>query len=82
MLKDVLICILLFVGIIYSILLSFLVGLYISFILILITIGFASTIYLLDKKFDYKIIFYVWIAIIVTAISTLMVAKAFQMLNL
>ena len=55
-------------GIIYSTYLSFYTSIYTGFVLILITVGFAGTIYMIAKKVSYKIIFYVWMAIIVFSV--------------
>lgn len=68
----------LFFGILYSIYLSFEGGIFIGFILILITIGITATIYILDKKIDYKIIIYVWIAIVTIAVVTFISIGIFQ----
>jgi len=66
-------------GLLYSILITFYGGYFIGFVLALITIGFAITIYLLDKKFDYRIIFYIWIAIIAIASLTLFLEQVLNM---
>jgi hypothetical protein len=60
-------------GIIYSLYLSVYIGdLYVGFIMVLITLGISSTIYILGKRVNYRIIFYIWIAIIVIAVVVLM----------
>jgi len=78
MTKNLSIVVLLIFGILYSIYLSFYLGSHTGFIFILITIGLAGTIYLVDKKVDYKIILYVWIAIIVVAAIVLLIELIFQ----
>ena len=71
--KDgILILLLAVFGIIYSVYLSFFVGdFYIGFIFILITVGISATFYVLRKSINYRIIFYIWIAIIVVAVVVL-----------
>ncbi len=69
-------------GILYSIYLSFEGGLFIGFIFILITIGITTTIYILDKKINYKIIVYIWIAIVTIAVLTFISVGIFQMIEL
>jgi hypothetical protein len=81
MLKWILISVLLLFGISYSIILALYTDLFVGFVFVLITIGFAATIYLLDKKFSHRIIFYVWVAIITTAVLILILVKSFQMLS-
>lgn len=66
-------------GFLYSIFISIYGGFYIGIVLALITIGFASTTYMLDKKINYKIIFYIWIAIIVVAVVTLFLNWIFNL---
>ena len=65
-------------GLLYSFYLSFYLGAYTGFVFVLITIGFASTLYILDKKISYKIIFYIWIAIIVFAVLILFLELVFK----
>lgn len=79
MIKKILLSILVVFGILYSAFISFYGGYYTGFVFILITVGFASTIYTLDKKVDYRIIFYVWIAIIVIATVTLLLQWIFNL---
>ena len=70
---KILILFLLFFGTIYSVYLSlFLEDFYVGFVFFLITLGLTSTIYVIDKSISYKIIFYIWIAIIVLALVILM----------
>ena len=69
-------------GILYSIYLSFEGGVFIGFVFILITIGITATIYILDKKIDYKIIVYVWIAIVTITVVIFISINVFQMTNL
>ena len=69
-------------GFVYSIFISLFVGLYIGVVLILITIGFAATIYCIDKRIDRKIIFYVWIAIISFSVLILLVGFVFNMISM
>lgn len=69
-------------GFFYSLFISFYSGFYIGFVLMLITIGFASTIYCVDKRIDRKIIFYVWVAIITASALTLLLDFVFSMANL
>jgi hypothetical protein len=80
--KKLFLLVLIVFGIFYSVLISLYGGLYVGFVFILITIGFASTIYLLDKKFNYRIIFYIWIAIVVVAAITLFLQWVFNIANL
>lgn len=68
-------------GIIYSVYLSFEGGIFISVIFILITIGITATIYMLDKKIDYKIIIYIWIAIVTIAVVIFMSIGIFRMIE-
>jgi hypothetical protein len=82
MIKKIFLSILLVFGVFYSTFIYFYGGFYVGFVFILITIGFASTIYMLDKKFSYRIIFYVWIAIIVIAAVTLFLEWVFNLANL
>ncbi|MEM5778494.1 MAG: hypothetical protein QXD43_04215 [Candidatus Aenigmatarchaeota archaeon] len=82
MIKKILLIILIVFGLFYSFLISFYGGFYTGFIFVLITIGFASTIYLLDKKVSYRIVVYVWIAIIVIAAITLLLQWVFNIANL
>jgi hypothetical protein len=73
-LKEKLMLLILFVfGIVYSTYLAiYLENLYIGFIFSLITIGLTSTVYVLGKNISYKIIFYIWIAIMVIAVVILL----------
>jgi hypothetical protein len=82
MIKNLLILILICFGFFYSILIAFYGGFYISFVIILITIGLASTIYMLDKKFNYRIIVYIWVSIVVVAAITLFLQWVFNIANL
>jgi len=82
MIKKLFLLILIGFGLFYSVLISFYGGFYVGFIFILITIGFTSTIYLLDKKINYKLIFYIWIAIIVVAAITLLLQWVFNLATL
>ena len=66
-------------GLLYSALIAFYGGYFVGFVIILLTVGFASTIYLIDKKTNYRIIFYVWIAIIVIASITLFLEQILSM---
>jgi len=79
--KKLLLLSLILFGFFYSYLLSFYAGGFVSLIFVLITIGFASTIYLLDKKINYRIIFYIWIAIIVVAILSLLLNWTFNIFS-
>ena len=72
------ILILIIFGLMFSFYLFLYSGAYTAFVFILITIGLSSTLYILDKKINYKIIFYIWIAIIVIAILTLVLELAFK----
>ena len=70
---GILILLLVIFGVIYSFYLTFYVGdFYIGFVFILITIGLSSTIYVLGRSVSYKIILYIWIAIIVLASTVLL----------
>jgi hypothetical protein len=80
--KKLSILLLFLFGTLYSIYLSIEGGIFIGFILFLITIGFTSTIYILDKKIDYKIIIYIWIAIVTIAVVTFISIGIFQMIEL
>jgi len=80
--KKLFLLVLIIFGIFYSVLISLYGGFYVGFVFILLTIGFASTIYLLDKKFNYRIIFYIWIAIVVVAAITLFLQWVFNIANL
>jgi hypothetical protein len=66
-------------GLFYSIYLSVFLGDYfVGFIFILITAGLSSTIYILDKKINYRIIFYIWLAIVVVALLLLLLKWSFE----
>jgi len=82
MIKNLLLLVLICFGFFYAILIAFYGGIYTGFVFILITIGFASTIYMLDKKFNYRIIVYVWIAITVIAALTLLLQWVFILASL
>lgn len=70
---KLLILILAFFGITYSVYLAaFLEDFYVGMVFSLITIGLSSTIYILDKKINYRIIFYIWLAIILVAVVLLL----------
>lgn len=70
---GILILLLVVFGFIYSFYLTFFVGdFYIGFVFVLITIGLSSTIYVLGRSISYKIILYIWIAIIVLASTVLL----------
>ena len=70
---GILILLLVVFGVIYSFYLTFFVGdFYIGFVFVLITIGLSSTIYVLGRSISYKIILYIWIAIIVLASTVLL----------
>lgn len=69
-------------GLVYSVLISLYVSPYVGVVLILITIGFAATIYCIDKRIDRRIIFYVWIAIISFSVLILVVEMVFNMINM
>lgn len=82
MIKKLFLLILILFGIFYSFLISIYGGFYVGFVFILVTIGFASTIYLLDKKVNYRIIFYIWIAIVIIAAITLLLQWIFNIAKL
>lgn len=65
----------------YSVYLSFQGSFFIGFIFILISIGISSTIYLLDRKIDYRIIIYIWIAIVTIAVSTYISIGIFSLIE-
>jgi hypothetical protein len=44
----------------------------------LITVGLATTLYILDKKGDNKIIIYVWIAIVTVVVMAFISTGVFQ----
>jgi hypothetical protein len=70
---DILILLLVIFGIIYSMYMSVFIGdFYVGFIFVLMTIGISATIYILRKSINYRIIFYIWIAIIVIAVVVLL----------
>jgi asparagine N-glycosylation enzyme membrane subunit Stt3 len=69
-------------GFAYSVFISFYGGFYLGFVFILITIGFASTIYCIDKRINRRIIFYVWVAIMTTIVLTLIVELTFSMISM
>lgn len=69
-------------GILYSIYLSLYSGFFVGFIFILMTIGFTTTIYMLDKKIDYRIIIYIWVGIVMIAIVGFMIIGIFKLANL
>ena len=68
-------------GIAYSIYLSFQGSFFIGFIFILMTIGITSTFYMLDKKIDYRIIVYIWIAIVMISVLTFIFIGIFKMVE-
>ena len=80
--KNLSVLILFVIGILYSIYLLIQGGLFIGFVFILITIGISSTIYILDKKTDYRIIIYIWIAIVMIAVITFISTGIFRMIEL
>jgi hypothetical protein len=77
--NNILILLLLLFGFLYSSYLFFYLGYYTSVVIALLTIGFASTIYVLDKSINRRIIFYVWIAIILVSIFILFLHWVFSM---
>jgi hypothetical protein len=81
MMKRLSILLLFFFGILYSIYLSLEGSFFIGFIFILITIGITSTIYMLDKRIDYRIIIYIWIAIVTIAVVTFISIGIFKMVE-
>jgi asparagine N-glycosylation enzyme membrane subunit Stt3 len=78
MMKKMFLILIIF-GLLYSIIIALYGGYFVGFVLALITVGFATTIYLIDKKFDYRIIFYIWIAIIAIASLTLFLEQILSM---
>ena len=76
--KEKIILLMLIFGLAYSFYVTAYVGdLFIGFVLVLLTLGLSSTIYALDRKIDYRIIFYMWIAIIASVICALLFNWAF-----
>jgi hypothetical protein len=61
---------LLLFGFVYSAYLAFEGGIFLSEVIALTTIGLATTIYVLSKKGNNKIIIYVWIAIVVLVVAS------------
>jgi hypothetical protein len=80
--KSLSILFLLLFGILYSIYLAFEGGIFLGLITSLITIGLSATIYVLYKKFDYKIIVYIWIGIVTLAVVSFISIGIFQMIDL
>jgi hypothetical protein len=76
--KSLFILILVVFGLLYSFYISLYAGVYTGLVFVLITIGFASTFYILDKNISYRIIFYIWIVIIVIATLVLILEWAFK----
>lgn len=79
MIKNISILLLFLAGTIYSLYLSLQGGIFIGFIFVLITIGLSSTFYILNKKIDYRIIIYIWIAIVMIAVVTFISIGIFRM---
>ena len=78
MIKRLGILIFLIFGVLYSVYLSLYIGFFPSFVFILITTGIGSTIYILDKKINYRIIVYIWIALITVAVVALLIEWVFK----
>ncbi|OGI11963.1 hypothetical protein A3K64_00630 [Candidatus Micrarchaeota archaeon RBG_16_36_9] len=77
--KNIGILLLLIAGISYSAYLSLEGGLFIGFVFTLITIGIASTLYMLEKSIDYRIIIYIWIAIVALVVVSFISIGVFRM---
>jgi hypothetical protein len=80
--KNLSILLLFLIGILYSLYLSTQGGLFIGLVFVMITIGISFTIYMLDKKTDYRIIVYVWIAIVTIVVVTFISIGVFRMAEL
>ncbi|MFH0928793.1 MAG: hypothetical protein V1818_00355 [Candidatus Aenigmatarchaeota archaeon] len=81
--EKILILFLVVFGLLYSSYLAvFTEDYYIGFVFILITLGFSSTIYVLDKNINYRIIFYIWLAIVLVSSVVLLLQWVFSAFEL
>ena len=77
--NNLLIIFLLVFGLLYSSYLYFYLGYYTSVVIVLVTVGFAFTIYILDKSINRRIIFYIWIAIVMISMLIFLMDWVFSM---
>jgi len=56
--------------VLFSVFLAAAGGFFIGFVFMLITTGMTATIYILDKKMDYRLIIYIWVAIVTIVVMS------------
>ncbi|MBN2202564.1 MAG: hypothetical protein JW700_00025 [Candidatus Aenigmarchaeota archaeon] len=80
--KILIVCLLVF-GLLYSAYVTIYTNdFYVGLVLALVTLGFSATIYILDKKINYRIIIYIWIAIVLIAIIALLLRLSFSAMEI
>jgi hypothetical protein len=68
-------------GLLYSAYLAFEGSVFIGLVFSLISIGLTSTIYILDRRLNSRIIVYIWLAIIVVVVSAYISTGVFNLAN-
>ena len=79
--KNLSILLLLLFGILYSLYLAFEGGIFLGLITALMTIGLSTTIYILYKRINYKLIVYIWVGIVTIAVIGFISIGVFQMID-
>jgi hypothetical protein len=65
-------------GLLYSAYLAYEGGIFMGFVISLITLGLASTIYILDRRVNSRIIVYIWVAIVVVVVVAYISTGVFE----
>jgi hypothetical protein len=79
--KSLSIFLLLIFGLCYSAYLAFAGSVFLGFVFSLISVGLTSTIYILDRRLNSRIIVYIWLAIIVVVVSAYISTGVFNLAN-